>query len=116
MNNKSNGQANIDADEFHIQCIRSDLGLNIVTSFMLGRKVENKTRTLKIMLAEKSQRKFILDNAKFIPTIVRSNFKDVIISKDSSTEERKWQFIINKSQGLSKGERYKPNAQADLYK
>ena len=98
-NNRS-GQDNKE-DELDFSSICTDLGLsnvNITVSFRLGRKLEDKSRPLKIVLAEKAQRKIILDNAKFIPTKVRSIFKNVIISKDLTPQQREGRrkLIMNK--------------------
>ena len=80
-------------------CVCSDLGLSdidIITFFRLGRK--DKTRTLKIVQAEKYQRNFRSDNARFIPTKVNSNYKDVVISKELTPQQRveRRQLNINK--------------------
>ena len=84
--------------------ICADLGLSSVsiqTSLRLGRKYDDKTRPLKVILTDKAQRKFILDNAKNIPLKVRSNFSNVIISKDltpQQREEKRKQIIRKREQ------------------
>ena len=86
------GTDNKTADQQDIFRISSDLGLgelNIVTSYRLGKKTEGKTRPLKVVLDSKAQRKFILENAKFIATKARPKFKRVIITKDLTEEQRK---------------------------
>ena len=95
------GSDNKREDEADMKFIGNKLGiqdLNIVICFRLGKKLPNKTRALKVILAEKSHRKFMLDNAKFIPTKLPQHLKNLIISKDLTPvqrEERKV-FIMNK--------------------
>ncbi|MEW8545300.1 MAG: hypothetical protein AB2693_17395, partial [Candidatus Thiodiazotropha sp.] len=87
----SNGNDNKREDERDFTKISSELGLdnvNIVTSFRLGRKQVNKIRPLKVILAEKAHRKFLLDNAKFISSKVNISFRNVIISKDLTQQQR----------------------------
>ena len=95
------GSDNKREDEADMKFIGNKLGiqdLNIVICFRLGKKLPNKIRPLKVILAEKSHRKFMLDNAKFIPTKLPQHLKNLIISKDLTPvqrEERKV-FIMNK--------------------
>lgn len=91
MDKRTKKQMNLTLHEYAVT-------INIATSFRLGRKDDNKTRTLKIMLAEKSQGKFILDNARFIPTKIRGKFKDEIISKNLTRQQRedRRRHIMNK--------------------
>ena len=73
-----------------------------MTCFRLGKKQANKIRPLKIILAEKAQRRFMLENAKFIPTKLPPEWKKVIISKDLTPvqrEERK-KFVSNKKETM----------------
>ena len=86
------GTDNKTADQQDIFRISSDLGLgelNIVTSYRLCKKIEGKTRPLKVVLDSKAQRKFILENAKYIATKARAKFKRVIITKELTEEQRK---------------------------
>ena len=57
--------------------------------FRLGRKHETQNRPLKIVLANKSHRKYLLDNAKTLPEKAPTYMKDVIISRDLTLEQRK---------------------------
>ena len=99
--NYPTGAENKAKDELDVKYISTKLGLQeikIVTCFRLGKKQANKTRPLKVILAEKAQRKFMLENAKFIPTKLPPEWKNVIVSKDLTPvqrEERK-KFISNK--------------------
>ena len=89
--NFGNGPDNKRADENDILRICSSLGLENSTinySFRLGKKVESKTRPLKLVLDSKAQRKFLLDNAKFVPTKADDNYKRVIITKDLTPAQR----------------------------
>ena len=73
-----------------------------MTCFRLGKKQANKIRPLKVILAEKAQRKFTLENAKFIPTKLPPEWENVIISKDLTPvqrEERK-KFVSNKKETI----------------
>ena len=63
--------------------------MNITTSYRLGKKIEGKNIPLKVVLDSKAQRKYLLENAKHIATKARSRFKQVIISKDLTVEQRK---------------------------
>ena len=89
--NKGNGQENRIHDERDISGICTDLGLvnvQISQSIRLGKKTEGKIRPLKIILTERAHRKFILDNAKYIPSKVRFEFRNVIFSKDLTPQQR----------------------------
>ena len=82
--NEGNGQENRIHDERDISGICTDLGLvnvQIFKSIRLGKKTEGKIRPLKIILTERAHRKFILDNAKYIPSKVRFEFRNVIFPK-----------------------------------
>ena len=59
--------------------------------FRLGRKHETQNRPLKIVLTNKSHRKYLLDNAKTLPEKAPTYIKDVItrISRDLTPEQRK---------------------------
>ena len=104
--NKGNGQENRIHDERDISGICTDLGLvnvQISQSIRLGKKTEGKIRPLKIILTERAHRKFILDNAKYIPSKVRFEFRNVIFSKDltpQQREERRKQIATKKEQRI----------------
>ena len=51
-------------------------------------KKEDKTRPLKVVLDSKSERKFLLENARYIEEKVPEKFKRVIISRDMTTAQR----------------------------
>ena len=60
---------NKSADENDINEIRQRVGqetLNILTLFRLDKKVDSKIRLLKIVLDSKLERKFLLENARYI--------------------------------------------------
>ena len=64
------GTENKEKDESDVSAIASQLGLqnlSITSAFRLGKKLETKIRPLKVVLENKSHRKFLLDNAKLIP-------------------------------------------------
>ena len=104
--NKGNVQENRILDERDISVICTDLGLvnvQISNSIRLGKKTEVKIRPLKIILTERAHRKFILDNAKYIPSKVNFKFRNVIFSKDltpQQREERRKQIANKKELGL----------------
>ena len=79
------------ADDRYIKEISRYLGqesLNAVTLFRLGKKLDDKIRPLKVVLDSKSERKFLLENAKFIEEKVPEKFKRVIISTDMTNAQR----------------------------
>lgn len=89
--NFPSGGDNKRADETDIINISSSLGLeglNIVLSYRLGAKDDLKIRPLKVILDSKSQRKYILENARFIPTKAEAKYKNVIITKDLTKQQR----------------------------
>ena len=86
------GRDNKAADEQDIIAISASLGLdnlNITTSYRLGKREQGKTGPLKIILDSKAQRKFLLDNARFIASKTSQRYQRVIISKDLTAEQRK---------------------------
>lgn len=85
------GLTNKHADERDVKEISRYLGqesLNVVTLFRLGKKLDDKIRPLKVVLDSKSERKFLLENAKFIEEKVPENFKRVTISRDMTNAQR----------------------------
>ncbi|MES9881397.1 MAG: hypothetical protein ABW185_11005 [Sedimenticola sp.] len=78
-------------DETRISTISSSLGLDdldITTSFRLGQSRPTVTRPLKIILAQKSQRKFFIENARFIPTKAPNEFRRVYVVKDLTLQQQ----------------------------
>ena len=85
------GLTNKSADENDVKEISRLLGqesLNIMTIFRLGKKVQGKTRPLKISLDSKTERRFLLENAKHIEAKVPEKFKRVTISRDMTITQR----------------------------
>ena len=79
-------------DEIDVRSISASLGLeilNIVTTYRLGKKVQSKTRPLRVVLDSKSQRKFLLDNARHISSKTSEIYQSVVIAKDLTPEQRK---------------------------
>ena len=75
---------------FKIICRRLGLEeVNVMSSFRLGRKSENKIRPIKLIVNDKSHRKFIIDNAKHIPRKVPTVWQRVVITKDLTPLQRK---------------------------
>ena len=103
--NYPTGAKNKAKHESDVKYISTKLGLqelNMVTSFRLGKKQANKIRPLKVLLAEKAQRKFMLENAKFIPTKLPPEWKNVIVSKDLTPVQREEskKFVSNKKETI----------------
>lgn len=105
--NNEVGNMNKLADESDFKEICSGLGLetvNIVTTFRLGKKNRNVVRPLKVILSDKSHRKFLLDNAKHIPRKLPTRLQRVVITKDLTLvqrQERKERFELKKAQQLA---------------
>ena len=79
-------------DETDFMRLSDSLGLEntqVKICFRLGRKHESQNRPLKIVLANKSHRKYLLDNARTLQEKAPTYMKDVIISKDLTPEQRK---------------------------
>lgn len=89
-----NGIENKQHDEKMINYIASNIGLEnklqIVTCFRLGKKDRNleRSRILKIVLVERSQRKFLLENSKNIKNIKDVSVQKVAIFKDLTETQR----------------------------
>ena len=62
--------------------------LEIVTSYRLGRKSEDTSRPLKVILKDRKQRKNLIKNAKGIRDLNDLILKMVIISKDLTNDQR----------------------------
>lgn len=93
------GRENKQKDEQDFLNICSSLGLEealVETSYRLGRR-SAKPRPLKVILTSKGQRKYLIDNAKFIPEKA-PQYKDVIVTKDLTPVQRdeKRQYIQRK--------------------
>lgn len=89
--NNPSGLENKRQDEEDITRICASLDveeLQIVTMYRLGRKMDSKTRPLKVILNNKAQRKLILNNAKFIERKAAPEYKRVIITKDLTPTQR----------------------------
>ena len=90
-----NNAAGIDykrEDEEDFVNICSCLGLNnvqLTTTFRLGKKGNtSRPRPLKVILINKADRKFLLNNAKFIKDKAPAKFREVIITKDMTPQQR----------------------------
>ena len=83
--------------------------MKIITSYHLG-KPKSATRPLKIILEDRTKRKFLIDNAKFIPKKAPQHLPDMIITKDLTPlqQAEKREFIKErKNKGM------KPEQMAD---
>ena len=79
------------AEEYDVKEISHHLGqesLNITNIFRLGKRVQDKSRVLKVILDSKIERKFLLENARHIEAKVPETFKRVIIKKDMTLVQR----------------------------
>lgn len=89
--NFPSGQENKDADGQDFSQLCTCLGVetpNMITWFRLGRKTPEKTRPLKIVLDNRSKRKTLLENAKYIPQKAPLYLRQVILSKDLTPTQR----------------------------
>ena len=85
------GEDNKRGDIEDIQRLSSSLGLDnlqVTACFRLGKKKPNLSRPLKLVLDMKSQKRFLLDNAKFVPDKAPVNLKKVIIVRDLTPTQR----------------------------
>ena len=79
------------ADEEALNQISHSIGLEnvqIITLFRLGKPTPAKCRPLKVILNNKSQRKYLLDNSKFIKQKAPVGLKQTIIVRDLTPEQR----------------------------
>ena len=96
---KNSADENKVADIENVQQLSQHLGLEgiqIITLFRLGRPLSGKCRPIKVVLNNKSQRKYLLDNAKLIKTNAPDYLKQVIITRDltpNQRQERREKFI-----------------------
>ena len=87
----SNNTENKHQDEEDLRLISSLLGLEsilLTTQYRLGKKDDSKTRPIKMVLESKAQRKFLLDNARFIQSKAPPQLKRVIITMDLTPKQR----------------------------
>ena len=87
----SNNTENKQQDEEDIRFICSLLGLETIlltTQYRLEKKDDSITRPIKMVLESKAQRKFLLDNARFIQSKAPLQLKRVIITKDLTPKQR----------------------------
>ena len=110
------GQINKLKDERDIKTLANALGLEelkITTSYRLG-KPESATRPLKIILEDRTQRKFLIDNAKLIPKKAPQPLRDVIITKDLTPlqQAEKREFIKERKNKGKKPEQITDSAGA----
>ena len=85
------GTTNKSADKYDVKQISHHLGqefFNITNLFRLGKKVQGKTRVLKVILDSKIERRFLLENARHIQAKVPEIFKRVIITLVQRNEQR----------------------------
>ena len=78
-------------DENNTRMIAEQLGINdlqVETSYRLGKKTYEKTRPFKVILKDRRQRKQLLDNSRHIRDRVSEKFKNVIIVKHHTEEQR----------------------------
>ena len=62
--------------------------LDITTQFRLGKQKVNTTRPLKVILRNKSQRKILLENARFIPQKLEKRLASVVIVRDLTEKQQ----------------------------
>ncbi|MES9905972.1 MAG: hypothetical protein ABW168_25270 [Sedimenticola sp.] len=78
-------------DEEDIRTIARELGIETLEmsgSFRLGKTAPNKIRPIKVILANRSQKRYLLDNAKHITKKVSSRLIKAVIVKDLTMEQR----------------------------
>ena len=88
----TNGIENKQFDENNLKNISIVLGLEnlqIETSFRLGKKESGRQRVLKVVLSDRKQRKFLLDNSRNISHKVEDRFKNNVTFKDLTIDQRK---------------------------
>ena len=87
----TDGLARQNEDEDNVRELARSLGvdyLDIDLAFRLGKPSQGTTRVLKVILEDRKERKFLLDNSKNIRTSTEDKFKNVIIFKDLTIEQR----------------------------
>ena len=86
------GEDNKIKDIEYTQNLSSSLGLenlHLTHCFRLGKKTQTSSRPLKLVLEIRSQRKFLLDNAKFVPEKAPIHLRQAIIVKDMTQSKEK---------------------------
>ena len=89
-NTHESGHVNKQRDEEDFQTICSSLGLEpveLATTYRFG-KASSKPRPLKVTLTDRNQRKYLLENAKYIPEKTPLRFNKIILTKDLTPEQR----------------------------
>ena len=79
-------------------------GRTHMTSFRLGRKSNHTMRPLKVILSDKSHRKFLLDNARLIPNKLPVKWQKVVITRDltpAQSQESKERFEARRGQQVA---------------
>ena len=76
-----------DGEDFRTICSSLGLELELATTYRLG-KTSSKPRPLKVILTDRNQRKYLLENAKYIPEKTPLMFNKVILTKDLTPEQR----------------------------
>lgn len=106
--NEQNAQAEKQKDEDDVRQVAKDLGLediDITAMFRLGKKIQDKTRPIKIIIGSRNNKKFLLDNAKHIKSKVTSRLNKTVIVRDQTAEqrnERRQQRLAKQSENKSK--------------
>ena len=105
----TNGNIRQREDLEDINSISTSLGLTdeleVTAQFRLGKTKMNAIRPLKVILKNKSQRKFLLENARFISTKAERKLSKVVILKDLTPKqqgERKDKIKKKKGKALEK--------------
>lgn len=85
-------EENKKSDEEDVKALSLHLGLEniqILTIFRLGRQTSGSCRPLKVVLQNKSHKKYLLDNAKHIQAKAPHNMRRVVIVRDLTPTQRK---------------------------
>ena len=99
------GEENKLQDIEDIQRLSSSLGLEnfqITHCFRLGKKSSTTNRPLKLALEIKSQKKFLLDNAKLVPEKAPMSLRQVIIVRDMTIKHREERRARRRKRGRMK--------------
>ena len=73
--------------------------LQITHCFRLGKKSSTTNRPLKLVLEMKSQKKFLLDNAKLVPEKAPVSLRQVIIVRDRTIKQREERRARRRNRG-----------------
>ena len=96
------GEGNKLQDIDDIQRLSSSLGLGnlqITHCFRLGKKSSTTNRPLKLVLEMKSQKQFLLDNAKLVPEKAPMSLRQVIIVRDMTIKQREERRARRRNRG-----------------